>query len=342
MFSQLWSGSRNRDYQAARDQGRRRRAFRPGMDWLDERCLLSAHVLSHLNQAIPASVGVGGEPALVAITVPGPKLPPSGGVLKAESAPLSHNLRASSSATNGGALSTSSSLASSTGPTALSITEIVPRLFAGQLTTTAPPAVSAPTTAQSAVIPLGPSSAPAGSFGRSLLVSQEQIPQSSHLGPEDDLGGSEASGAAVDEKKQEEPFVKIIEAPKATVPTKVPEQRPEPEPEPAPEPILPDENLESALDVLDCGLITALFQTGSSRPENAPNEPYSSPGFWAMLPAAALSAAALPLAIPVPTLSLWRRVERRQHSKLPDLSKAKASRTDRERERERERESLLS
>jgi hypothetical protein len=327
MFSQLWSGSRNRDYQAAPDQGRRRRAFRPGMDWLDERCLLSAHVLSHLNQAIPTPVGVGGAPARVAFTIPGPTLPPSGGVLKAESPPLSHNSRASSSATNGGAFSTSSSLASSTGPTALSITEIVPSLFAGQLTTTAPPAVSAPTTAQSAVIPLGPSSAPAGSFGRSLLVSQEQVPQSAHLGPEDDLGGSEASRTAVDEKKQAEPFVEIIETPKANVPTKVPEQRPEP----VPVPILPDENLESALDVVDSGLITALFQTGSSRPENAPNEPYSSPGFWAMLPAAALSAAALPLAIPVPRLSLWRRVERRQYSKLPDLSKAKASRTDRER-----------
>jgi hypothetical protein len=327
MFSQLWSGSRNRDYQAAPDQGRRRRAFRPGMDWLDERCLLSAHVLSHLNQAIPTPVGVGGAPARVAITIPGPTLPPSGGVLKAESPPLSHSPRAPSSATNGGAFSTSSSLASSTGPIALSITEVVPSLFAGQLTTTAPPAVSAPTTAQSAVIPLGPSSAPAGSFGRSLLVSQEQVPQSAHLGPEYDLGGSEASRAAVDEKKQAEPVVKIIETPNATVPTKVPEQRPEPEPVPVP--ILPDENLESALDVLDYGLITALFQTGSSRPENAPNEPYSSPGFWAMIPAAALSAAALPLAIPVPRLSLWRRVERRQHSKLPDLSKAKASRTER-------------
>ena len=318
MFSQLWSGSRNWDYQAARDHGRRRRAFRPGMDWLDERCLLSAHVLSHLNQAIPAPVGVGGAPALVAITVPGPTPPPSGGVLKAASSPLSHNPRALSFATNGGASSTNSSLASSTGPTALSITEIVPSLFAGQLTTTAPPAASAQPTAQSAVSTLGLSFAPAGSFGRSQLVSAEQVLQSAHLGPEDDLADSEASGSAVDDKKQVEPFIKIIEKPKATAPTKVPERPPEPEPEPAPElvPILPDENLEPAIDFLDYGLITAWFEAGSSRPERAPNGPDSAPGLFARLGAAALSTWALLLAIPASNLSLWRQAERRQCSNL--------------------------
>ena len=197
------------------------------MDWLDERCLLSANVLSHLNQAIPAPVGVGGAHALVAITIPGPTPPPSGGVAKVASPPLSHNPRASSSATNGGAFSTSSSPASSTGPTALSITQIVPSLFAGQLTTTAPPAASAPPTVQSAVITFGLGFAPAGSFGRSPLVSQEQLLQSAHLGPEHDLADSEASGSAVDDKEQAEPFIKIIEKPEATAPTKVPERRPE-------------------------------------------------------------------------------------------------------------------
>jgi hypothetical protein len=320
MFSQLWSGSRTRDDRAARDQRRRKRAYRPGMDWLDERCLLSANVLSHLDQAIPAPVGVGGAPALAAITIPGPTSPPSGGVLKAASPPLPHNPRASSSATNAGAFSTGSSPASSTGPTALSITEVVPSLFAGQLTTTAPPAVSAPPTARAAVIPLGPSSAPATalSFGQLPLVSQEQVLRSARLGQEDDLGDSGATGSAVDEKKQAERFIKIIEKPKATVPTNAPEQRPEPapEPEPKPVPILPDENLESALDFLDYGAITAMFEAGSSRPGCAPTEPDLAPGLFARLGSAAFSTWALLLAIPASNLSLSRRAERRRHSNL--------------------------
>ncbi len=274
-----------------------------------------------VNQAMRAPVGVGGAPALVAITIPGPSQ-------RRQAA--SRRLRARRYLTTRaprrprrlvGPFSTSSSLASSTGPTALSITEIVPSLFAGPLTTTAPPAASAPPTAQSAVIPLGPSSAPATalSFGQLLLVSQEQVLQSAHLGPEDDLGDSEASGSAVDEKKQAEPFIKIIEKPKATAPTKVPEQRPEPEPAPKPVPIFPDENLESVLDVLDYGLLTALFEAGPSRPESTPKEPDSSPGLLAMLQAAALSTGALLLPIPVPNLSLWRRVERKRQLKLPDF-----------------------
>jgi hypothetical protein len=319
MFSQLWSGSRTRDCRAARDRGRRKWAYRPGMDWLDERCLLSVHVVTHLNQAIPAPVGVGRAPALVAITIPGPKPAPSGGVAKAASPPVPHNPSASSSATNGGTGSTSSSLASSTAPTALSITELVPSLFATPLTTTAPPAASAPPTVQSTVIPLGPSSAPATalSFGQLPLVSQEQVLRSAHLGQEDDLGDREATGSAINEKKQAERFIKIIEKPKATAPTKAPEQTPAPAPKLVP--ILPDENLESVLDVLDYGLLTALFEAGPSRPDSAPKEPDSSPGLFAMLRAAALSTGALLLAIPVAKLSLWRRLERRQRSKLPDF-----------------------
>jgi hypothetical protein len=322
MFSQLWSCSRTRDDRAVRDQRRRKRAYRPRMDWLDERYLLSANILSHLNQAIPAPVGVGGAPALVAITIPGPTPPPSGGVAKAASPPLAHNPRASSSATNGGAFSTSNSPASSTGPTALSITEVVPNLFPGQLTTTAPPAVSAPPTAHAAVIPLGPSSAPATalSFGQLPLVSQKQVLRSAHLGPEDDLADSEASGSAVDDQKQADPFIKIIEKPKATVPTKVPERRPEPEsePEPAPElvPFLPDENLELALDVLDYRSITSLFEAGSSRPESEPKKPDASPGLFTRLGAPVFSTWALVLAIPASNLSLSRRAERWRYSNL--------------------------
>jgi hypothetical protein len=62
-----------------------------------------------------------------------------------------------------------------------------------------------------------------------------------------------------------------------------------------------------------------LFDDGSSRPERAPNESDSSPGLWTMLGAATLSTGALPLAITVRNLSLWRRVKKGQQSKLPDF-----------------------
>jgi hypothetical protein len=320
MFLQLWSGSRTRDDRAVRDRRRRKWAYRPGMDSLDERCLLSAHAVVHWHQATRAPVDVGEAPAPVAFTISVPEPAPPGGVAKAASPPPSHNPGASSSTTNGGTGSTSSSLASATGATVSSITELLPSLFATPLATTAPPAASAPPTAQSAVIPFGPSSAPAtsGSFGPSLLVSQEQVLQSAHLGQEDDLGDSEATGSTVDEEEQAERFIRIIEKTKATVPTKVPEQRPEPARAPELVPILPDESLESALDILDYGSPTTSFEAGSSRPERAPKEVDSSPGLWAMLGAAALSARALPQAITVPNPSL-RRVERRQQSRLPDF-----------------------
>ncbi len=150
-------------------------------------------------------------------------------------------------------------------------------------------------------------------------MSQKQVLWSAHLGQEDDLGESEATGSAVDQKEQAERLIEIIEKPKATAPAKAPEQRPEPAPEPKLVPILPHNSLESVLDILDHGLLITLSESGSSRPERAPEEPDSSPGFWAMLGAAALSTGALPLAITVPNLSRWRRVERRQHSKLPDI-----------------------
>jgi hypothetical protein len=321
MILQHWSGSRTREYRAARDRRRRKRAYQPGMESLDERCLLSANVVTHFDQAVRAPVGVGAAPAQVAFIIPSPKPAPSGGVAKAASPPPSHNPGASSSATIGGTASTSSSLASSTGPTVSEITEVSPSLFAAPLTTTAPPAASAPPTAQSAVNPFGPSSAPAPApfAGQALLVSQKQVLWSAHLGQEDELGDSEATGSEVDEEEQAERFIKIIEKPKATAPTKAPEQRPEPAPEPKLVPILPDKSLEPVLDILDHGLLITLSETGSSRPERAPKEPDSSPGFWAMLGAAALSTRALPLAISVVKLSLWRRLERRQRSKLPDF-----------------------
>ena len=238
-----------------------------------------------------------------------------------ESAAVSQPGR-SSSATNGGTGSTSSSVANSTGVTVSSITELVPNLFATPLTTTAPPDASAPPTAQPVVIPFGPSSAPATarSFGQLLLVNQEQALQSAHLGQEDDLGDSEASGSAVADKKQAERFIKIIEKPKATAPTKAPEQRPEPAPAPKLVPIFSDERRESVLDIVDYGFLTTLFEAGSSQPESAPNEPVSWPGLWAMLGASALSTGALLLAIPVPNLSLWRRVETIISAILPGRS----------------------
>jgi hypothetical protein len=312
MFSQLWASARTLDYPTARDRGRRKRAYRPSMNSLDERCLLSAHVVIQLSQTIGAPADVGVAPALAAFAVPGPKPAPSGGPAKAASPPLSHNPGAGSSATNGGTESTNSSLANPTGAIVLSITELTPDLFATPLTTTAQPAASAPPTPQLPVIPFGSSiaRATAGSFGRSLPAGQEQVLQSAHLGPEDDLGDSEAFGSAVDEKKQAERFIKSIEKPNPTAPTKAPLQRPEPAPKLAP--LVPDESLESELDIVDYGLLTTLFEAGSSRPKSAPKGPDSSPGFCAMLGAAALSTGALPLAITVRNLSLWRRVKRRQ------------------------------
>jgi hypothetical protein len=226
-----------------------------------------------------------------------PEPAPSGGLAEAASRALSHNPAASSSATNGAARSTSSLLASPVVLTTSSITDVSPSLFATPLTTTAPPAASAPTTAPSAVNPPGPSSAPATAqtLGQSLLVSQEQVRWSAHLGQEDGLEDSEATGSAVDGKKQAERFVKITEKPRATAPTTAPEQRQEQEPGPEPEaklvPIIPDNSVEPVLDTLDYGFLTASFGAGSDRPESAPKEPGSSPGFWAMLGSAALSAA---------------------------------------------------
>ena len=92
-----------------------------------------------------------------------------------------------------------------------------------------------------------------------------------------------------------------------------------PAPAPKLEPILPVENLESVLDVLDYGLLTVLFDAGSSRPEKARKEPGTSPALWAALGAVAFSTGALNLAITVPKLSLWRRAQRGRQSNLPDL-----------------------
>ena len=128
---------------------------------------------------------------------------------------------------------------------------------------------------------------------------------------------SEAVSSAVDEKQQTEPFIKTIEKPTAAAPTQVPEQRPEPAPKLAPP--VPDESLESELEILDFYLLTTSFDAGSSRSESAPNVSDSSPGLWTMLGAAELSTGALPLAITVRNLSLWRRVNKGQQSKLPDL-----------------------
>ena len=154
-------------------------------------------------------------------------------------------------------------------------------------------------------------------------MSQEPVLWSAHPGQEDDLGDSEATGSTADETILAERFVKIIEKPKSMLATKAPDQRPELSPEPKLAPILPEESLEPVRDILDYGLLTKLFEGGSSRSESAAKEPAFSRGFWAMLGAAALSTRALRLAITVTNRSLWRRVERSQRSKLPDFYKVK-------------------
>ena len=250
------------------------------MDWLDERCLLSAHVVAHFDQGVQVPAGARRSAALVAVTIPGQQPAPSGGVGKAASPVLSHRPGASSSVTNGGAGSTINSLAGSTAAAVSSITQVSPSLFASALTTTVPPAAGAPPAAQSTVTPFGSSSAPglARSFGQSLLVSQGQVPGSAHAGQEVDLLDSEATGSQIDETEEPEPFVKNIEKPNATAPAHAPEERLEPAPEPDPLPILPDNVLERAVDV-DFSLLTTVFEAGSSRSEAAAEEARLVTGF---------------------------------------------------------------
>jgi uncharacterized protein (TIGR03118 family) len=56
MFSQLWIRSRTRDYWAPRARTRRPGSRRPGIESLDERCLLSADVVIQWNQAVLAAI----------------------------------------------------------------------------------------------------------------------------------------------------------------------------------------------------------------------------------------------------------------------------------------------
>src|SRR5207237_3476844 len=51
-----WSSSRTSKYRAPRDRRRRKQACRPGMESLDERCLLSADVVIQWNQAVLAAI----------------------------------------------------------------------------------------------------------------------------------------------------------------------------------------------------------------------------------------------------------------------------------------------
>ena len=262
------------------------------MDWLDERCLLSAHVVAHFDQGAQVTADARRLAALVAVTIPGQGPAPSGGVAKAASPVLSHKPAASSSAANVAVSSTSNSLASSTAVAVTSITQVSPNLFATALTTTVPQAAGAPVAAQSTATLLGSSSAPglARSFGQSLLVSQGQVPGSAPAGQEVDLLDSEATGSQIDETEEAEPFVKNIEKPNATAPNHAPEERLEPAPEPIPLPILPDKVLERVV-AADFSLLTTVFEPGSSRSESAAKKPGSSPRFWATLASAILSAA---------------------------------------------------
>jgi hypothetical protein len=261
------------------------------MDWLDERRLLSAHVVAHFDQGAPVPAGARRLAAHVAVAIPAQEPAPSGGVAKALSPVLSHKAGAPSSATSGGASSTINLPAGSTAAIVSSITQVSPNLFARALTTTVPPAAGAPPTAQSTVTPFGSNAAPglARSFGQSLQVSLEQVPGSPHAGQEVDLRDSEAAGLPIDETEEAEPFVKNNEKPNATAPTHAPEERLEPAPEPNPLPILLDKILKRAVDA-DYSLLTTVFGAGSSRSERAPKKPDSSPGFWAILGSAILSA----------------------------------------------------
>src|SRR6516165_11845147 len=53
---QLWSGSRTRQSQAPQYRGCQHRAYRPGAESLDERCLLSGDVVIQWNQAVLAAI----------------------------------------------------------------------------------------------------------------------------------------------------------------------------------------------------------------------------------------------------------------------------------------------
>jgi hypothetical protein len=298
MFSQLWSGARTRQYRAARVRGRPKSTFRPGMDWLDERCLPSALVVTQVNQADRAAVDAGGAAALVAFTIPASKAAPPGSVAEAASPPLVHNAGASSSTTIDGT-GISSLLASATGPTVLSTTELSPNLFATPLVTTVPASASAPTTAQAAGIPFSQVSAPATprTFGQSPPLSREQVGWSARLDLEDKPADNEATVSVVGQQKQANRLVKVIEKSESTVPSKARLQRSESVPEPELLPIRPDKRPEPELDIGDHGYFAASFGAVSYRPGSPPEESKLSQGFWAMVGAISLSGRALDRAI---------------------------------------------
>jgi hypothetical protein len=56
VYLKFWSGSRTRDYRVPRDRSRRKHAVRPGIESLDERCLLSTDVVIQWNQAVVAAI----------------------------------------------------------------------------------------------------------------------------------------------------------------------------------------------------------------------------------------------------------------------------------------------
>jgi hypothetical protein len=132
------------------------------------------------------------------------------------------------------------------------------------------------------------------SFGQSLLDNQTQVSHSAHLGQEDDLGDAAVPGLEDDETNQTDQFINIIENLGAMASTRIPQQRPGPPSTLVS--ILYLVNQKQELNVLDSGALTAFAGAGPSRPESAPNEPDSSPGVFALLRAAALSAGSFLLA----------------------------------------------
>jgi hypothetical protein len=206
-----------------------------------------------------------------------------------------------------------------TGATVTSITPLLPSLYATPLTSTTSPSAGAARQVQPTVSPASLNSAPAptGSFGQSLIVSDQQIALLVSLVPADDTGDSDANSSTLDEKKQAEPVKKTIEKPKAA-PANAPEQQRNPAPAPKLVPILPDAALESMLEIVDYGLLTALLETALARTNGPASKIDSSTNLGSIVGAAALSSGALPLSIRVPVQCRWRRVQRTQESLVPD------------------------
>ena len=223
MFLQLWSSVRSRGHRAAREPRRRKWAHRPGMDWLDERCLLSAHVVAHFDQGVQVPAGAAGWPRswLSPSLARSRHRQAAWRRLQARYCLTSRALRRARRTVGRAAPSTR--WQARPGDRLVNHADLAESVCEGTHddgSASRQRGTNGSINGHSFRLEFPPGLA--RSFGQSLLVSQEQVPGSAHAGQEVDLGDSEATGSPIDETEEAEPFVKNIEKPNATAPTHAP------------------------------------------------------------------------------------------------------------------------